>query len=399
MVMNITFKPFESSHHEASYRRIESPYDKEGKHSCVMVVEAGNLPKILNEWKGVNPRGVDLNSSVAREIRRTIDEEPKAFLYRNRGLVILAKSCSLNTKSKMVTIALDDKELHGLLDGGHTYAVIQQALCDVKEGWEDVYVNVQVLTGFNELEEVVDLAAARNTSQQVKDYSLDNMQGHFDMIKEVLSGQPYADKIAYMENDKGVDGEDKPVDIVRDILSCLVCFDIVHFTEDNHPLKVYNSKFQVLRHFEKSADRLKGLVRLLPGMLNLVDTINYHIPIAYTGDGGKWALLKGVQQEKNATPLYFTGGKCRFKNPKGSIYPVLAAFRQLVERRGEEFVWSGDRDPIETFHAHKLVLARKIGEKMRENPDSNSLGKDKSAWEVCYSALETAILKADKAKN
>jgi hypothetical protein len=27
------------------------------------------------------------------------------------------------------------------------------------------------------------------------------------------------------------------------------------------------------------------------------------------------------------------------------------------------------------------------------------LGKDKSAWEVCYSALETAILKADKAKN
>lgn len=388
--MNLTFNAF-------SFRKVESPYDKEGRHSHVAVVEARDLPKELAEWREVNARDANPKSPVSRLIRQTIDEKPEMFLFFNRGLVVVAKSVRFANDSNKVTITLEDKEKHGLLDGGHTYSVIQEALTGVTEGWEPLYVTVQIISGFEDLDEVADIVAARNTSRQVREDSILNIRNEFDPIKTVLTGQTYADKIAYKEFELGEENKPKPVSI-RDVLSYLICFDVETFDEDTHPHRAYHSKRGVENHYINNQTRMERLAVLLPQILVLRDTIYQSMPEVYNEVGGaegtgKFGKLSGIKtKDKPSVPLHFIGDWSRYVIPGSYIYPVLAAFRTLVDKRPRSFGWIND--PVEVYQAHKEKLVKRLGNQARQFGNANKLGKDASTWAVCYDALEKALLRS-----
>lgn len=388
--MNLTFKAF-------SFRRVESPFDKDGKRSHIAVVEAQNLPK-LDGWREVNPRDANLRSPVSRLIRQTIDEKPEMFLFLNRGLVLVVKSVRFNNDTNEVTLVMDDKEKHGLLDGGHTYSVIQEAMSGTTEGWEPLYLAVQIISGFEELDEVVDIVAARNTSRQVREDSILNLRNNFDSIREALAAQPYADKIAYKEFELGEENKPRPVSI-RDVLSYLICFDVETFGEETHPHRAYHSKVGVERHFVNNQQRMERLAVLLPQILVLRDTIYQTMPEVYNkvggeeGGAGKFGKLSGIKtKDKPTVPLHFVGDWSRYVIPGSYIYPVLAAFRTLVDKRPRSFGWLAD--PLDVYHAHKEKLIKRLGTQARQFQNANKLGKDASTWVACYDALEKALLRS-----
>jgi hypothetical protein len=72
--------------------------------------------------------------------------------------------------------------------------------------------------------EIVSIVEARNTSSQVKDQSIAELNNLFEEIKKVLESKSYSNRIAYKEFELLEDGSEKDIDI-KEILSYLICFD------------------------------------------------------------------------------------------------------------------------------------------------------------------------------
>ncbi len=199
------------------------------------------------------------------------------FLFRNRGLTIIADSIEFDNKNSILQIELSDKEKHGLLDGGHTYKVIMDYLSELtdKDGIV-AYVKLELIERVED-SEIVSIVEARNTSSQVKDQSIAELNNLFEEIKEVLKERSYSNRIAYKEFELLEDGTEKDIDI-KEVLSYLICFDTENFDDKNHPIKAYASKSAVLSHFISQKERIQKYIKLLPVILELRDIIYREIP-------------------------------------------------------------------------------------------------------------------------
>ena len=379
----------------ASFRKIFGSPSGKSKNMYVAVVNIQDLPKEFENWLAINPREATPTSGVGKKIKDSLIEQPEAFIFRNRGLTVIADKVDFNTQSNVVTLELTDPKIHGLLDGGHTYRVIQNELTNTIDGREDLknaYVRIELLDGFNDLNDVVDIVDARNRSAQVKEQSLEELRSHFETIKETLKNQPYANRIAYKEIELLEDGSKKDIDI-KDILSYLVCFDAESFSDTKHPISAYSAKASALRHYSEKREEMAKYTALLPKILQLVDTIKQDVPKAYNAQGGRWGGLQGIITEKESkkrVELPFINGESEYQTPSGFIYPILAAFRSLVNVEKNKVTWKSD--PVDLFEEVKAMLAEAIGEQAIEFRNPNKLGKDSATWRLCYAlvALEVA---------
>ena len=164
-----------------SLRRINTPFEQEGKKIYLAVIKAKDLPKDFEEWRGINPRDPNKSSGVAKRIAESLQNQPECFLFRNRGLTLLSEKVSFNNESNILAVEFSDKTMHGLLDGGHTYAVIREVFDSLIEddkvdtNLNNAYVKLEILEGITSKDETTEIVGARNTSTQVRDQSLANL--------------------------------------------------------------------------------------------------------------------------------------------------------------------------------------------------------------------------------
>lgn len=382
-----------------SFRRIENPMEQEGKRMYIAVVKASDLATELNDWRGINPRDPSTTSGVAKKIAKSLEESPEEFFFKNRGITLLVSKVEFDNERNSIAVEVSDPKIHGLLDGGHTFRIVQDICGALVEKSElaDAYVRLEILEGFIDVGEVVDIVEARNTSTQVKDQSLEELRGHFEEIKKVLANESYANRIAYREIELAEDGSKKDID-VKEILSYLICFDVEAFSGSKHPIIAYSSKGAVLDHFRKEENRprLKKYLGLLPQILELRDLIYSEMPNAYhDATDGKFGKLTGVvelsSKKRSPVTLSFTGKESYYVIPTSFIYPVLASMRNLVVCGAEKCEWK--RDPIAFFDTVKEELTRRLVEQAKEFRNPNKLGKDNATWGRCYDYVEIEVLK------
>ena len=122
-----------------SFRRINTPFEQEGKKIYLAVVKAKDLPKDFEDWREINPRDPKTSSGVAKKIADTLQNQPECFLFRNRGLTLLSNSVSFDNETNELSVEFSDKSMHGLLDGGHTYAVVREAFDSLAEEEKERY--------------------------------------------------------------------------------------------------------------------------------------------------------------------------------------------------------------------------------------------------------------------
>jgi hypothetical protein len=389
-----------------SLRRIPSKADTDGLKSYVAVVNVFDLPD-LNGWRKINVRDAKLKGAVPEAIRQTLNEDPSLFFFKNRGLVMTAKAVKFDNEASVLTLALLDPDIHGLLDGGHTYKVIKSYCSDVKR--EDVpsqnhaFVRLEVLEGFNS-DQIRDIVDARNTSNQVKDQSLMELAKDFEGIKKAIELQPYANKIAYKEYEimDGTDGKTaKPVDI-REIIALLTLFDKDHFGDNNHPIIAYSQKAACLNRFKDYKASYLKIYPLLKDILRLWDIIHrdmrswYENAKAKQNQGAKFGKITGVTSDREVV-LHFLDSTSSDMIPTSFKYPILAALRSFIEEQNGKYCWGMD---VES------ALEKELGEQLTEvvisnaielrNP--NKLGKTSSVWDQCYSKAQVWYLKAQAAK-
>lgn len=380
-------------------RTLASPYRKEDKDESTfetiyyLLVDMKELP--TNIPLDVNPREPKMTTNVARNLLAAVVEPDTDFYINNRGIVIAAKALSFNSADSEVTIDLgdqdheDDRFLYGILDGGHTYTAIMQNRGGIPDGIRK-FVRIEVITNVQNISRLSD---ARNTSVQVSDIALFNLDDKFDSIKSAVAGQVYADLIAYKDN------ENKPIH-VSEFLRLMYAFDIDRYPDDSAaPIQSYSGKAQVFKRYQQAFETplYKSLVKQIPKLVELYDTIESELPKKYReykkAQGvatPRFGSVRGIESLDNPTRTEFLATETDYSVSCGYIYPIFGAFRSLLRFDETKETLSWLYDPIDIWNEVGTSLVQNTFETYT-NPQL--AGKDKQLWLSNYRIVETQSLR------
>lgn len=373
-----------------SFRKIPNPfYNIEGymneAEMYVMICDIKDIPKDIP--METNPREQNLNTWVAKKIRTSlINKRSHNFYLLNRGLTISAKSVKYDNKNDRVTVDFEDFEVHGDIDGGHTYRIILEEQENLDYG--EQFVKLEILTGVEDMFQ--ELAAARNTSVQVQDKSIAELENRFNIIKEAISNEPYAKNIYFRENEKG------DID-VADIIAILNLFNIAKYPNKNeNPIISYTGKGQCIKNYinthKEFGDTNKNpyvkMKNIIPDIFKLYDHLEKNMKKYYSNgvSNKKYGSITGVVSKRNGNAEFktkFYQEKIGYLTTNGFIYPILGAFRALIREENNMYVWK--KDPIQVMDnigaelvENTISMSRELG----NNP--NATGKNKMLWMNLY---------------
>lgn len=380
-------------------RTLASPYRKGDKDESTfetiyyLLVDMKALP--ANIPLDVNPREPKMTTNVARSLLAAVVEPETDFYINNRGIVIAAKTLTFNSADSEVTIDIgnqddeNDKYLYGILDGGHTYTAIMQKRDEIPENLRK-FVRVEVITN---VQNITRLSDARNTSAQVSDMALFNLDDKFDDIKTAVAGQVYADLIAYKDN------ENKPIH-VSELLRLMYAFDIDKYSDDNAaPVQSYSGKAQVFKRYKQAFETpfYKSLASQLPMLVELYDIIERELPEKYKEykkaqgvANPRFGSVRGIESLENPTKTEFLGTSTKYSVSTGYIYPIFGAFRSLLRFDEVEETVSWLFDPIAIWNEVGTSIVQNTFETYT-NPQL--AGKDKQLWLSNYRIVETQSLR------
>jgi hypothetical protein len=382
-----------------SFRNIETPFSKKGHKNYYSVIDVKDLPN-LEEWREINVRDPKLTGSVPKKISASFRDNEEMFLFMNRGITLSVESANFDNKTSELHLTLSDKEDHGLLDGGHTYTIIKEEAKRLSEE-ETRYVKLEILEGFVH-EEITDVVGARNTSNQVKDQSLMELENRFEKLKLHLP-KGYDKLVAFSEYETDDEGNAKPIDI-RDIIALLTVFNKDLYNDVSQPVVAYSSKQECLKKFKVNGNTYEKMYPLVKDIFKLYNTIYLNFPEIY-GQVSKmqkgklkngFGHLTGVTRyEKGKGPeLYFGGGRAEYAIPSGFIFPMLGAFRAFLEEKNGVYTW-GKNAKIFNLAIDELgaKLVGIITDEALKNQNPNKTGKSSLLWQNCYQTAELFYLK------
>lgn len=374
----------------ASFRKIPNPYlASEGgeKDSCMYIAVCDVMDIPDNIPMDTNPREQKLTTNVAKKIKESlINPQEYNFYLLNRGLLLSAKDVVYNNYANTITIVFEDFDVHGNVDGGHTYRTILENRHLLNYG--EQYVKIEIVTGIENIFQ--SLAAARNTSTQVEDKSIAELENRFEIIKEEIASESFASRVYFKENDSG------DID-VTDVLSILNLFNIDKYNSmDVFPIISYSGKKKCVEayikaHKEYGNSDSNPYVKMKPIMLDifkLYDKIETNMNYFYKNkvSNGRYGAVKGTIMPKNGNQIKskFYENNVDVGSPTGFIYPILGAFRALVKKDSNgNYCWV--TDPFALLDSIGGELVETTVERSRtlgNNPQS--VGKDNGNWKTLY---------------
>lgn len=374
-----------------SFRKIPNPFYNSdnfinNSEMYIMICDVKDIPKDIP--METNPREQKLNTAVAKKIRTSlINERSNNFYLLNRGLTVSAKSVEYDNKNDLATIEFEDSNVHGDIDGGHTYKIILEEQENLDYG--EQFVKIEVLTGVEDIFQ--ELAAARNTSVQVQDKSIAELENRFNIIKRAIEKEPYYNNIYFKENENG------DID-VADIISILNLFNIDKYPDKNeNPIVSYTGKGQCIKNYinthKEYEDSLKNpyakMNNIIPDIFKLYDHLEKNMRKFYSNgvSNKKYGLVTGVTTRKDGKEPFktkFYKEDIDYLTPNGFIYPILGAFRALL-KEDENGYYKWRKDPIKIMDkigpelvSNTINMSRELG----NNP--NATGKNKTLWMNLY---------------
>lgn len=375
------------------FKKMADPVNKDsGRIKYVCYIQASSIPAELSDWMKTNPRDQKMTTDVAKTIQKSLSENSD-FHELNRGVVLSAESVEYDNKLERVIIELVNGDIHGNIDGGHTLRAIFGAQED-KTLPEDRYVFMEIFVG---LSTPVELAAARNTSVQVDLKSREELNKSFEILKAAMSGLPFENRIAYKMNQHY--GEDfKPID-VREIITILNMFNQNLYpvmstggtAGESQPVQSYTGKEYSLRRFlDQGKDvrekTVKNMEKIVPDIFALWDKVEIEFP-AKAGQTrhryGSKKYSKYTGEVIGATMLSETD--IRYLVPKGILYPIVGAFRALVQVDTVTGEYSWTRDPFEAWGVMGPKLVGIVLDEKEDNPEY--LGKSRNLWSNLFKEM------------
>lgn len=385
-----------------NFRKLPNPYqqkdpDKKGDDTYPQmyfaICDVKEIPDDIP--MGTNPRNQSMNTGVAKKIKASLlnTSEPNFYLL-NRGMVISAASVHYDNNSGKLSLTFTDEDVHGDVDGGHTYKAILEKRKQIEPGQQ--FVKLEILTGVEDIFQ--SLAAARNTSTQVQDKSIAELENRFDLIKYTIKKEPFCNDVYFRENDKG------EID-VSDIISMLTLFNVEKFPDINSfPVISYSSKKKCIDYYidahksnegNPAANPYYRMRSIMIDIFKLYDMLESNIGTYYKqkNTSGRYGSVKGVSVPKGETKFKskFYKTEMDYLSPTGFLYPILGAFRALVIDDGVEYSWK--KDPF--------AIMKKVGPELVETTiersrtlgnNAQAVGKDVGNWKTLYMTIALEML-------
>lgn len=342
-----------------------------------------------------NARVPNLNKQVYKDIRNSLLNEegtPNTFHLKHKGITVVAEKVE-SVAEDGFRVTIDDGQ--GILDGGHTYTLILRERDGDVELPEDQFVKFEIITKVPN-DWIPEMAGGLNTSVQVQAMSLENLKDSFEWMKDELGAD--GERIAWRENEDGI------MD-ARDLVSLLTAFNVFQFPNDQtteHPVMAYEKKSEALKLFQSTSAEYRKLRPLLKDILVLHDTIRDSSRL-WNDAGGKFGLLAFVEAKKGKGEFAFpfTGRKAKYRLMNGALYPMLAAFRWMVDidPKSGQARWRGGFDKVidrwEASAEELLRMTAQTSNELGRNP--NAIGKSRSHWANLHTRVAMRDLMA-KAK-
>jgi AIPR protein len=394
------------------YRTLPMPGNHSKLGDCFTRVT--ELPVELEDFMDVNPRvpsrtkkGV-LSGPVIKGIQDTLNNNPEDMVIKNQGIYLLVQDAEFKKEpggTGFLTVTLTDPKLHGIVNGGHTFAAIRDSIekadDDSMHSLDRAYVRLHILQNIDR-DKVPEMAEGLNRSKQVDDPSLENLRGHFEKIKEVLKGIPGEQQIAYYMGDSG--------DIyITEILVYIEMFNRERFNDvKKQPHNFFSRTKSALQFFENDIDKNPSPVDLilphLPDILKLVDKVYLETPEAAKTIGFQFGRMTTGKKRAGSpgnhdTLLPFINKKTKYLVPRGWLYPMISAFRANIDWDLEtgRFEWYMPLDDLLKKVFNDLVEVC-VTEHRDNGLKPDLVGKRESSYRQCYDKVLLYLLRSGAIK-
>ena len=385
-----------------------------------------HLYPTLDVWLGrelpddVNPRSHEeeaVKGSVPKAIGETLKETPKDFYLANRGATVLLESLTFNPDAQTVEMILSDYEgdgaNQGIADGGTSDAVIARIQKEVAldMGIEDFRMlsvdqiptflrearfHIEAIVGLKDRDRIRKLVQGRNTSRQVKPWTINDFQGDFNWMKDVLEAakSPFKGKVGYEEN--------AIVDVgILEVIAILTLFHPSYNEKGKAPTSAYSSKGSLNNKLtnQEFAPGYKSLSPIMLDILKLHDFVYCNFKKSYdlgfpNGKLGRRGKTENRIFPKKKITLPLTGMESDYEVPSGVLYPLLASLRALVRIENAQAQWI--TDPRNFFEEHGGELVENLIsqlESLGNNPQT--LGKNKIAYTSLFNLAKIRVLEKE----
>lgn len=368
-------------------RRIPDPnfFDTDRMERHVFYVPILAVPENLPTEP--NPRVPNVSRRIYKDIEKSLRNEDVTegtFHLKHKGITLIADKVDKGRTETELEVHFSVGQ--GIIDGGHTYELIQinRKRADLPP---NQFIKFEVLTRVPS-DWISEIAGGLNTALQVQAMSLDNLAGSFDWMKNELESEPYFDKIAWVENAKG-DFD------ARDLVSILTCFNIFEFPndQDSHPIEAYEKKANALKRFEQNPSDYERMRPMLKEMLRFHDIVRRDSRDIWNRQaGGKFGGLSYVEKRtRGEFEFPFTGKTGEYRLMNGALFPLLGAFRWMVEIDSESGnpKWKGGFDNVLRLwkeSAEELLrTTQQASDELGRNP--NAIGKSRNHWANLHSRV------------
>jgi len=372
-------------------RRMPDPVfaESRGIERHILFVPVRQVPRDIPT--DPNPRD---EQNLRRQVYRTVEEslldegegvEPGTFHLKHKGITIVASQVKKAGEDRYVLYLEEGK--HGILDGGHTYKLIERNL-DNGQLPERQFVKFEVLTSLPG-EWIPAIGGGLNTSVQVQDMSLDDLAGKFDWLKEMLENEPYAPQIAWRENHS-----DAEVD-ARELLAILDCFNVAVCPNngDKHPVRAYEKNSLVLKYYDREDGdaEFQRMRPIIKDILVLHDRIRKDARALWNAQGGHAGGLKFVEEHPRGWTFPFIQERDTHRLTKGALMPMLAAFRWFVEKDSKSgaYRWKRNFSYVQSqwsqVAAELMRMTIETSKDQGRSPDA--IGKSRPHWKALHTTV------------
>ncbi len=316
-----------------SFKKMEDPNNKNsGRIKYVCYVQANSVPLEFDSWMLTNPREQKMTTNVTGKIIESLDGNQN-FHELNRGILMSVDSITYDNQKEIISLSMEDSEIHGNIDGGHTLRAILDAKTKNSLS-DDRYVFFEFFTG---IDSPVELAAARNTSVQVDLKSIAELENSFEVLKSAFKGIPFENRIAYKMNEHYNSEGVTPVD-VREVLAIILMFSQVIYPyktssgtiSETQPVQCYTGKETSLKKFlnlgkEKREDMIKEMSPIIFDIFELWDKVECNFADESNKSGKRYGTRKYSKFNNGNIVDYahFSGKELQYSIPKGIIYPLV----------------------------------------------------------------------------
>jgi hypothetical protein len=118
--------------------------------------------------------------------------------------------------------------------------------------------------------------------------------------------------------------------------------------------------------------------------LVLHDLIRSEAKQYWNEEGGSFGKLAFVEHRKRGLELPFIGQQTECRLTNGSLYPIMAAFRWMVEpdSKSGKFKWRGGFRAVKSLWEESAVellkMTKQASDELGRNP--NAVGKSRNHW-------------------